>query len=47
LNKLYIFALVLVAAFGVISVLVSRMRRTPDPDHVAQNVLDRIRTEYR
>jgi hypothetical protein len=47
LSKLYIFAVILVAAFGVISVFVSRMRRTPDPDHVSQNVLDRIRTEYR
>jgi hypothetical protein len=47
LYKLYLLVGILAAAFGAVGVVVSRQRRSPDPDHVSQNVLDRIRTEYR
>jgi hypothetical protein len=42
-----LIGLAIIAAVGLVSVAVSRMRRTPSPDQVAPNVLNRIRTEYR
>jgi hypothetical protein len=46
-SKLYVLAGIFVAAFTAVGFVVSRMRKTPDHDHVSQNVLNRIRTEYR
>jgi uncharacterized protein YoxC len=45
--QLYISLAVLAVALSAIVFFVSRMRRTPSFDHVPQNVLNRIRTEYR
>jgi len=46
-SNLYVLVGILVVTFSAITFFVSRMRRTPTFDHVPQNVLDRIRTEYR
>jgi hypothetical protein len=47
LSKLYILAGILIVAFGAVRFIVSRRRKSPGVDHVSQNVLDRIRTDYR
>lgn len=47
LSNLYLLVGILVVAFSAISFVVFRMRKTPSFDHVPQNVLDRIRSEYR
>jgi hypothetical protein len=41
-----LIGIVAVALIAIVA-LVSRMRRTPSFDQVPQNVLNRIRTEYR
>jgi hypothetical protein len=46
-SNLYIFIGILAFAVAAIGVVVSRVRKTPSFDHVPQNVLNRIRTEYR
>jgi hypothetical protein len=43
----YVLVGLVVAAFGLVALVVSRMRRMPSVDQVSPNVLDRIRTEYR
>jgi hypothetical protein len=45
--NLYVLIGILAVAFSAISFIVSRLRKTPSFDHVPQNVLNRIRTEYR
>ena len=45
--NLYVIVLALVAVFGTLAFVVSRMRTTPQVDYVSQSVLNRIRTEYR
>ncbi len=44
---LYIVIGALAFAFTAVMVVVSRMRKTPSFDQVPQNVLNRIRNEYR
>jgi hypothetical protein len=47
LNNLYILIGIVAVALSAVSFIISRMRKTPSFDHVPQNVLNRIRTEYR
>jgi uncharacterized membrane protein YecN with MAPEG domain len=47
LPTLYIVIGALAVALTAVIVVVSRMRKTPTFDQVPQNVLNRIRTEYR
>jgi hypothetical protein len=47
LSKLYILAGILVAVTGTIRFFAARRRKSSDVDHVSENVLNRIRTEYR
>jgi hypothetical protein len=43
----YILVGSLLVAIVLVSIVVSRIRKTPTVDQVAPNVLNRIRTEYR
>jgi hypothetical protein len=43
----YLLAGAGIAVIGLVTVVLSKIRKTPSADQVSPNVLDRIRTEYR
>jgi len=47
LPNTYILAGMFLFVLGAVGLIVARMRKTPTFDQVPQNVLNRIRTEYR